>query len=257
MERDLPCHNRPPVHIILLIHNYSSVAGQTRYWDTSDSESAYLKNIQCPKKQKQLQDLGYVDVKIEYKFNQDGFRTPELNQPFDIVCFGCSFTMGTGVHTWDTWPGQLQKLSGMTVANLGHAGSSNDTAFRFANYYLSRLKPQYAVWLQTDNHRLELLNDHIPLSQNIIASDSNKWYASDNFIKTWFSSSSNQVLNFQKNTLAFKQLCNELNIQYLILPSSQIHKISHAQSDCARDLLHPGKKSYELLAYHVKKTLFG
>jgi len=235
----------------LLVHNYSSVAGQTVYWDTSDSESAYLKNIQCPEKKQQLQDLNFVDVKIEYKFNQDGFRTHDLNQSFDIVCFGCSFTMGTGVHAIDTWPGQLELVTGLKIANLGHAGSSNDTAFRFAAHYLKKIKPQYAIWLQTDNHRLELLDDYIPLSQNILASDSSNPYANDAFIKTWFSSSSNQLLNCQKNTLAFKQLCNDLDITHLILPRRQIFKIDHA-----RDLQHPGKKSYERLADHVKKTLF-
>lgn len=235
-----------------LVHNYSSVAGSTVYWDTSDSEETYLKNIQDTTTRQQLQDLGFLNTVIPYQFNSHGFRTAELDQPVDIVCFGCSFTMGTGVLDSDTWPGQLQKLSGMTVANLGHAGSSNDTAFRFANYYLDRLKPQYAVWLQTDNHRLELLDDYMPLSQNILASDSSNPCANDYFIKTWFSSSSNQLLNCQKNTLAFKQLCNNLDIKYLILPRQQISKI-----DRARDLRHPGKKSYQILAEHVKKTLFG
>jgi hypothetical protein len=207
--------------------------------------------MQCPGKKQQLQDLGYVDVDIEYKFNQDGFRTPELNQSFDMVCFGCSFTMGTGIHITDTWPSQLEKITGLKIANLGHAGSSNDTAFRFAAYYLKKLKPKYAVWLQTHSHRLELLDDYIPLSQNILASDSDNPCANDYFIKTWFSSASNQLLNCQKNTLAFEQLCNNLNIQYLILQKEQIPLI-----DQSRDLRHPGKKSYQTLAEHVNKTLF-
>jgi hypothetical protein len=235
----------------LLVHNYSSVAGQIVYWDSSDSESVYEKNIQCPEKKQQLQDLGYVNVEIEYKFNQDGFRTHELDQSFDMVCFGCSFTMGTGVHTADTWPVQLEIITGSKIANLGHSGSSNDTAFRFAAYYLKKLKPQYAIWLQTDNHRLELLDDYIPLSQNILASDTKNPCANDEFIKTWFSSSSNQLLNYQKNTLAFKQLCNDLAIQHLILPRHTVPRV-----DLARDLQHPGKKSYKCLAEHVKKTLF-
>ena len=243
----------------MLVHNYSSEAGQTRYWDTSDSESAYLKNIQCPEKKQQLQNLGYLNVEIEYKFNQDGFRTHELDQSFDIVCFGCSFTMGTGVHLTDTWPGQLETITGFKIANLGHAGSSNDTAFRFAEHYLKKLKPKYAIWQQTDSHRLELLDDHIPLSQNILASDTHNSCANDYFIKTWFSSSSNQLLNFQKNTLAFKQLCNDLNIQYLILPRQSWQDLLRQQIsniDYARDLQHPGKKLYQQLADHIKKTLF-
>jgi hypothetical protein len=236
----------------LPLHNYSFLANSTVYWDTTDSEETYLKNIQDPTTCQQLQDLGFLNTEIRYQFNSHGFRTVEFDQPVDIACFGCSFTMGTGVPESDTWPNQLQKLSGLSVANLGHAGSSNDTAFRFANYYLGRLKPQYAVWLQTDNHRLELLDDYVPQSQNIMASDLDSLFANDYFVKTWFSSSSNQLLNCQKNTLAFKQLCNELDIQHLILTRQQISN----KIDRARDLRHPGKKSYQNLAEHVKKTLF-
>ena len=142
-----------------LIHNYTSVANKTLLWNTSDNQEIFLKNLQDPEKKQQLENLGFIENPIHYQFNSHGFRTAEFNQPVDVVCFGCSFTMGTGVHEFNTWPAQLQTQTGMTVANLGHAGSSNDTAFRFANHYLELLKPKYAVWQQTDMHRLELLNE--------------------------------------------------------------------------------------------------
>jgi hypothetical protein len=233
-----------------LIHNYSNVAGKILYWDTSDNEEHYLKNIQDSVKRKQLQDLGFLDVAISYQFNSHGFRNAEFELPVDIACFGCSFTMGTGVHAQDAWPSQLQQLTGMTVVNLGHAGSSNDTAFRFATHYLELLKPRYAVWQQTDMHRIELLDDYIPLSLNIIATDTNNPCAHDYYIKTWTSSTSNQQLNLLKNTLAFKQLCTSLNITPIVLPRENI-----LSDRCARDLRHPGVAVYKTLAKHVAELL--
>jgi hypothetical protein len=250
LETDLSHGHGLLCGINLLVHNYSSEAGQTRYWDTSDSESAYLKNIQCPEKKQQLQNLGYLNVEIEYKFNQDGFRTHELDQSFDIVCFGCSFTMGTGVHAKDSWPEQLQLLTGLQIANLGHAGSSNDTAFRLAAHYLPLLTPKYAIWLQTDMHRIELLEDDRSSSLNIIAGDTANPCANDYFIKTWHSSSSNQLLNLQKNTLAFKHLCYSLGITAIIMPRNKL-----PCSGTARDLTHPGAIDYKRLAQQLGQSI--
>ena len=151
--------------------------------------------------------------------------------------------MNNGVPESDTWPSQLQQLSGMTVANLGHAGSSNDTAFRFAEYYLKFLNPKYAIWQQTDAHRFELIDDLIPLSLNILATDTANPCANDYYTKIWVGSSSNHRLNLSKNTLAFEQICKSLNIIPIILPRRSVN------SDCsARDLKHPGKEVYKVLA---------
>lgn len=237
-----------------LTHNYSHLAGKTVGWDTSDSEESYLKNMQEADLRQRL--AGFINNPIEYQYNSHGFRTEEFNQQFDVACFGCSFTMGTGVHSRDTWPSQLAALTGLKIANLGHAGSSNDTAFRFAYHYLKFLKPRYAVWLQTDMHRIEVLDESIPLSLNIMARDTSNICASDYFIKMWFSSFSNQWLNLQKNTLAFEQLCSSLNIKSVILKREDISTKSFPDNT-ARDLRHPGGDVYKILAQKVKVKLSG
>jgi len=233
-----------------LLHNYSDAAGQTRFWDTSDSQERFLKNLQDPRARQKLQELEYLHREISYTFNSHGFRTQEFDSVIDIVCFGCSFTMGTGVHVEDTWPMQVQSLTGMQVANLGHAGSSNDTAFRFARHYLPQLKPRYAVWLQTDKHRLELIDESVPLSLNILASDTSNPCANDVFIKTWFGSDQNQDLNLEKNTLAFEKICQSLAIEYKIIPRRNI-----VSDGCARDLGHPSPQIYKNLAKQVADWL--
>lgn len=233
-----------------LLHNYSHLAGQTRYWDTTDSEENFSAYCQDPDSRQKIQELGYLHRVISYAFNSHGFRTEEFGIDIDMVCFGCSNTMGTGVHVEDTWPKQVQSLTGLQVANLGHAGSSNDTAFRFASHYLHQLRPRYAVWLQTDKHRLELIDESVPATLNILASDTCNPCANDVFIKTWFAYDQNQYLNLEKNTLAFKKICQSLSIDYKIISRDGI-----VSDRCARDLSHPGPQTYKNLAEHVADWL--
>lgn len=237
-----------------IIHNYSQLASRTVHWDTTDNKDAYVKNLQNPTAYQRLSDLGFLNAQIDYCFNSHGFRTAEFDRDFDAACFGCSFTMGTGVHSQDTWPEQLSALTGMSVANLGHAGSSNDTVFRVAEHYLKFLRPRYAVWLQTDRHRVELLDDAVPMSLNIMAGDTQNPCANDYFIKTWFATDENQTLNLKKNTLAFKYICNTMGIEPIVLDRSLIATQKFPNND-ARDLMHPGRAVYKTLARRVESII--
>jgi len=235
----------------LIPHNYHWAINKTILWDTSDNESTYLRHLTNLKSKLELEKLGYVDALITYAFNSHGFRTHEFDQSADAVCFGCSFTMGTGLFAHETWPAQLTEISGLTIINLAHAGSSNDTALRMAMHYLPMLKPRYAFWLQTDRHRLEILDDQSNLCVNLMANDqSNNCYSQDNFVKQWFASDSNQQIHLEKNTRAFKHLCNELDIICVVLSRNTV-----VQFDLARDLMHPGTKSNRDLAEKFAKAL--
>jgi hypothetical protein len=229
----------------MIPHNYNWASNSTQQWDTSDNEQSYRKN------ELQLKKLDLWDITIQYKFNSEGFRSSEFDQ-VDIVALGCSFTMGTGVAQHSTWPAQLAAITHSNIANLGHAGSSNDTAFRFAQYYLPRLRPRTVCWVQTDRHRLEIINDSQQLSTNLMANDSdNVFYGNDNFVKQWFASDSNQTLNLDKNTLAVQHLCSTLNIQCIVIPRSAVPVL-----DLARDLMHPGVRSYKQIAEQFARQLY-
>ena len=238
-----------------VVHNYSHLAGRTVHWDTTDSEESYQRNLVTPVTRARLKQLGWIDITIDYSFNGDGFRNPEFDTVYDVLCFGCSFTMGTGVQASMTWPSQLQSLTGLQVANLGHAGSSNDTVFRFALHYLPKLRPSVAVWLQTDRHRIELIDDAGPTSLNIMASDRYNPCAHDYFTRTWFSSDTNQQLNLQKNSLAFRHLCDQLDIKSIIMPRETLKSHGLPTSGSARDLMHPGVDDYAEIAQLVASQL--
>ena len=226
--------------------NYSHRANQTVFWDTSDNDETYQKNCKNSNAFEQLKQFNYLDYTIEYQFNSHGFRTQEFGGKLDVVCFGCSFTMGTGVRNEHTWPIQLSQLTGLQVANLGHAGSSNDTAYRMARHYLQLLRPKWAIWLQTDAHRIEIIDQSTNIVMNILASDINNLFSDNLFIKTWMSSDINQQLNLDKNTQAFKYLCDQASVIPIILSPGDIPWL-----DLARDLQHPGPRSYQQLAEKI------
>lgn len=238
-----------------LLHNYTRKAGKTYSWDTSDSEENFKKNSSNPETKKILQDLGFLDRPIEYRFNSHGFRTHEFDQNFDIACFGCSFTMGTGLHAKDTWPTQLEELTGLRAANLGHAGSSNDTMFRFAWHYLRYLRPRYAIWLQTDPHRFELMDQSNNVALNTVATDTTNPCSNDYFVKCWFASPDNWRLNLEKNTLAFQKICDQLGIKSIILDRDTVPDTYRYPYNDARDLVHPGANSYQRFAKNLVDLL--
>jgi hypothetical protein len=226
------------------LHNYHDSINKTSAWDLSDSQALYKKNISNVVTRQKMINSGYLDIDIEYKFNSHGFRTHEVDTPADVLCFGCSFTMGTGVHNHETWPSQLEQLTGLSCINLGHAGCSNDTVFRMAAHYLKLMKPKYAVWLQTDRYRFELFDEHVVLA--LMANMETHACSADYFVRWWFLNSENSRVNHEKNTLAFQMLCHLEGVTPIILARDATPFI-----DCARDLMHPGRLSYQKLAQTI------
>jgi hypothetical protein len=62
----------------------------------------------------------------------------------------------------------------------------------------------------------------------------------------------NQQINLEKNTQAFKYLCNQLSIIPIVLPRNWIFSCFN---DVARDLQHPGPSSYRQLAEKIKSLI--
>ena len=64
-------------------------------------------------------------------------------------------------------------------------------------------------------------------------------------------------LNLQKNTLAFEQLCNSLDIKCVILTRDQVPPHGPFPYGNARDLIHPGADTYKTLAHQIKNIIDG
>jgi hypothetical protein len=67
-----------------------------------------------------------------------GGEVRDANHP--ILAVGDSFTFGMAVPDWQTWPAQLEQLSGRTVINGGVSGYGIDQAFLRAKNLLSRYR---------------------------------------------------------------------------------------------------------------------
>jgi len=216
-------------------HSNSSLANQEIDWYGTDLEKLYQKNL--IKNRSQLEQYNWIDRPITYKFNSHGFRADEFDSPSSNVVFlGCSHTLGVGLPVESTWPYIVSSKLKLKNYNLGVGGSSNDTAFRLAYYLIKKLQPALVIFLSTERTRSEL---HIDEDQTY---DLSVWPIGfpmlDNFTKNWHSNDTNSNMNYFKNILAIKQLCNEHNIKYV-----QEEVVSIRAVDKARDLQHHGEKT--------------
>lgn len=66
-----------------------------------------------------------------YDLNDYGYRASHdyediIDDENKIICLGCSFTFGIGLHESETWPYKLSKLIDCNYINLGFPGGSAD-----------------------------------------------------------------------------------------------------------------------------------
>jgi hypothetical protein len=221
-------------------HRNSSLANQEFNWNGTDSQELYQKNL--IKNRLSLERYKWIDRPITYKFNSHGFRADEFDSTKPGVMFlGCSHTLGVGLPYESTWAHKVSSSLRLKNYNLGVGGSSNDTAFRLAHYWIEQLKPKLVVFFSPDRSRFELHVDDDQLY------DLGVWPIgfpmTDMFAKSWISNDNNSNMNYLKNVLAIKQLCSEHNIKYI---QEQVQLINGI--DQARDLLHFGEKTQRGIA---------
>lgn len=75
---------------------------------------------------KEKSGFGYdgLDLKTEYIYNNDGFRSKNFTKNADLVALGCSFTFGLGVPYDRIWHSICGKELNLSVDNLGICGAS-------------------------------------------------------------------------------------------------------------------------------------
>lgn len=114
----------------------TSVASKSLEWYSSDSKEFYSNNL------KKLQNWRWSGVSIKYEFNSFGYRSKEVDQLDKdfILTFGCSFTEGTGLHNYQTWPHKLAELLKIDYYNAGKSGTGLDVI-----YYNSLLWKQHKL----------------------------------------------------------------------------------------------------------------
>jgi hypothetical protein len=77
----------------------------------------------------------------------------------DIACFGCSQTWGFFLEYEESWPSQLQKITGRSVKNLGIGGSNNSEIMAFVDYYMNNYKSDVALIYLPHSYRRQSIVD--------------------------------------------------------------------------------------------------
>lgn len=219
-------------------------------WINSDNEKTFNNHYKNLDTRRELEKLGYDKESITYDYNAFGFRTKHFhNKGNSIVFLGCSHTEGVGLRYEDTYASVVSREIGLHSINLGVSGGAMDTTFRLAYYWLPKLKPTFVVHQQPHQGRYEffLSNDRnvrpIKLIPNL--TDGPK------FLRTWYmwhlKSDRNYSMNFEKNQHAVKNICNELNIEYISLERPKLWDIT----DFGRDLMHYGVETHKKVAQGV------
>ncbi len=206
---------------------YIGYANQEIDWLPMDTEDRYKENLKY--RSDILKRYGWLDSKFTYKFNSQGFRCEEFTLDPSIVFLGCSMTAGIGLPVEATWPSLVSKNLNLKCYNLGIGGTSNDTAFRLAYYWLEKIKPKIVVFCQTYPSRMEIF------SANGILSDPAK-EVSDFYLNHWTTNLHNLELLKAKNNLAINKLADQIGAKYIPIDVNMFEPFT----DYARDLAHPG-----------------
>jgi hypothetical protein len=96
---------------------------------------------------------GYV---WEHETDALGFRNRPLHVPAEVMVLGDSIVYGQGVEFPDTFGAQLERLSGLTVANLGRQG---DCAFQEAyllTAFVDVFRPRWVLYVFSPNDIVDL-----------------------------------------------------------------------------------------------------
>jgi hypothetical protein len=224
-------------------HNYKEYANSKLQWLPSDTKELFIKNKK--EKLQELRSSGWLNTEIEYSFNSYGFRSEEFSTSPSILYLGCSFTVGIGLRVEHSWPYLVSTAMNLKCFNLGLGASSNDTAFRMAEYWIKELKPKVVILLSPFSLRYETLERQE--DGTILSIDHT---INNGLIKNQMICEENGRLNQIKNQLAIKTITKNNDARFVSYDTENF-----PITDRARDLQHPGIQSNKSFANLVLNQL--
>ena len=243
-------NNQPPWHFGMM----SKYRHQTLKWLPTDTEESFQQLVQNEEYCEYFRNKGWLEPDaITYRINSAGFRSEEFDpQANSVISLGCSYTIGIGLPEQSTWSYLVAQALGLKNYNLAWAGTSADTCFMLADYWLPVLRPKLVVMAAPPKHRFDLVSEkhnhnhdtYMPASE-IGGTDQ------DGFIKTWFLNDRNADLNNARNRLAVEGLCARLGIRCLTYNAHNWFAKSREEVEYARDRMHAGPLGHELFAERI------
>ena len=227
-HRSFDENSRRVLNKLLSTSNYEE--NKTVYWRGSDSQDMFIERIGSPTRPFIKEQFNYwKDKKIEYRYNEKGFRSDDSFEGKGILCLGCSYTEGIGLPIEYNWSYKLAKALNTKHFNLGQAGLGLDSAYRLLLGYKDKLKfdkvfllapPPYRYeWFTEDNG---LIDDYFvnkpDLMQWLAQSMGSNFHIKEpqgKFFKSFiFGSEMNDTIHESKVIHAIKGLCSEIGVDF-------------------------------------------
>lgn len=234
-------------------HSGTSVAGKTFDWMPTDTEENYQKMVQDPKHAEYFKSKGWDQPGvIEYRINQQGFRCDELDptKP-SLLALGCSYTAGIGLPEKDIWPSLVANELNLTCYNLAWGGTSADTCFTLAEFWIPELRPKLVVMAAPPMHRFDLFLQSSDIQNQTFMPGTQQNDTEDFFVKNWFLDDRNAIVNNAKNKLAVQAICQNLEIPCLTYNAHEYFARSREEVEYARDYMHAGPKGHRMFAERI------
>ncbi len=229
-------------------------AGHTLEWMPTDTKERFEDLINRSPHREYFQSKGWDQPgAITYKINQYGFRCREFELGSkSLVALGCSYTQGIGLPVETLWPELVGKALSLDVYNLAWGGTSADTCFMLARYWLPVLRPQLVVMAAPPVDRIDVVRGSgPPLVQTIMGNTTEGEFGNDPYLKHWFANDRNAELNNIKNKLAVQALCNNLGIACLTYDAHEYFARSREEVEYARDHMHAGPRGHKMFAERI------
>ena len=211
----------------------------------------------------------YLEKDIEYKFNNEGYRTKEisnLDNEFALV-FGCSHTEGVGNFEEHIWCSQLFVKKGLDFLNLGKAGSGPDIQFINTLQWIRNKFPLPKIvvyqWPQTFRKSFAYQkNKNIILKHHNVHSRREK-KDTDWYLKRYCIESGEMAVNNYVHYMTSNLLWSKLGIPVLNWSWSgdfevnfdNLHIIETVDTGRARDLIHDGSDIHCQIAKKLSPLL--
>ena len=242
-------------------------ANQTFNWHSADTEEYWRVN-----RERIGSKWYYYDESntITYNYNSLGYRSPEIKditRPF-FISFGCSHTLGTGLHIEDTYSYLLSRDLNLDYLNFGMGGAGQNVVWSNSTKWLSanHPKPEFVIlqWpeverltVYTDN-RINLFLPNWPGKPDTKKSERNMYlYMLDceDYLHT-------QALMYYENTNLLWKLAGVPTVNFTLASGAgDLFNIkcfrgwTIDESKAARDLMHPGPEFNKQIVEYIKSQL--
>ena len=216
----------------------------------TDTKESFEKLCQVPEYREYFRQQGWLEPgAITYKINSYGFRCDEFDDRDCMLALGCSFTIGIGLPVESIWPQIVGRQLGLVPYTMAWGGTSADTCFRLAEYWIPQLMPKAVFMLSPPPSRFELIRaSGVPIENYMPQSESLSASEVDSFLKHWHTMDENSRLNQKKNKLAIQAMCAEHSIPCFMYDAFDHMAKSREEIGYARDRMHGGPGGHQRLA---------